>query len=149
MMLAGKVANRPMGLLEPACIQLRDGRIVMLMRAQWDKCLWRSESVDNGRTWTDAVPTDIPNPSTMPFLLRLADGRIALINNNSEKTRDPLSIWISNDEMESWCLKEDVLFGGRLSYPYGIILKDNGFVFVYDHNRRQMRFVEVEVPARH
>lgn len=142
----GKVANRPLGMLEPTCVQLKDGRIAMLMRAQFGKYLWRSDSHDNGRTWSDAWKTDIPNPASLPSVIRLPDGRIALINNNSHKGRDPLSVWVSNDEMESWYLKKDVIAGGMLAYPHAIVLKNGNLVFVYDHNRRQMRFVEVELP---
>jgi len=31
----GRISNRPLGLLEPYCIQLREGRVAMLMRAEW------------------------------------------------------------------------------------------------------------------
>jgi predicted neuraminidase len=147
----GKVCNRPLGLLEPTCIQLKDGRIVMLMRAEFGGFLWRSDSSDNGRTWTEAWQTDIPNPTSLPYLIRLNDGRIALIHNarggvvGANSHRDPLSIWISNDELKSWSLKADVIRGGSLAYPNPKIL-DGRLVFAYDHNRRQVRFVEVTIP---
>ncbi len=142
---AGGVANRPLGLIEPTCLQLKDGRLVMLMRAQYDGYLWRSESRDNGRSWSEAVRTDIANPSTMAHLVRLPDGRIVLIHNHTSKSRrDPLSLWVSDDEMESWYIKADILHGGMMAYPHGLVLADGRLVFVYDHNRRQVRFVEVE-----
>ncbi len=147
----GSINNRPLGLLEPTCIELKDGRIVMLMRAEWSGFLWRAESHDNGRTWSDAWQTDIPNPTSLTHLLRLPDGRIALIHNatggvvGERAKRDPLSIWISDDEMESWSIKADVIHGGQLAYPNGMIL-DGHLVFVYDRDRRQVRFVEVDIP---
>ncbi|HPA47584.1 MAG TPA: sialidase family protein, partial [bacterium] len=147
----GYVANRPLGLLEPTCIQLKDGRIVMLMRAEWGGFLWRADSSDNGRTWTKAWQTDIPNPTSLTHLVRLPDERIALIHNatggivGKRAHRDPLSIWISDDEMESWAIKADVIHGGELAYPNGMILEDR-LVFTYDRDRRQARFVEVEIP---
>ncbi|MBM3187557.1 MAG: exo-alpha-sialidase [Chloroflexi bacterium] len=158
----GYIANRPLGLLEPVCVQLRDGRIVMLMRAEWGGYLWRAESADNGRTWTPAWETDIPNPSSHTSLIRLPDGRIALIHNPTGQKgvfglRNPLSIWISDDEMASWSIREDVIASSgnyrpdnwpagpnRLAYPHAKIL-DGKLVFVYDRNRRDAVFVEVEI----
>ncbi|MFA6243627.1 MAG: sialidase family protein [Candidatus Hydrogenedentales bacterium] len=147
----GAVRNRPLGLLESTVVQLKDGRLVMLMRAEYGGFLWRTESNDNGRTWKDAWQTDIPNPTSLPVLIRLPDGRIALIHNatggvvGQRGNRDPLSIWLSNDEMESWYVKEDVITGGQLAYPCPIIL-DGKLVFSYDRDRRESRFVEVQLP---
>ena len=147
----GHIGNRPGGLLEPTCIQLASGKIVMFIRAEYGGFLWRAESSDNGRTWTDAWQTDIPHPTSLTNLVRLADGRIALIHNanggivGERSARDPLSIWISDDELESWSIQQDVIHGGSLAYPNGRLLEDR-LVFVYDHNRRQVRYVEVDIP---
>jgi predicted neuraminidase len=145
----GHIANRPLGLLEPTCVRLRDGRIVMLMRAEWGGCLWRAESTDDGRTWSEAWETDIPNPSRKPYLIRLSDGRIVLLHNATGQRgvwgrRDPLSIWISDDELASWSIQENVLHGGMLAYPNAIVV-DGRLVFAYDRDRRQAWFVEVDI----
>ena len=145
------VRNRPLGLLESTVVQLKDGRIAMLMRAEYGGFLWRADSRDNGRSWTEAWQTDIPNPTSLAALIRLPDGRIALIHNakggvvGERAVRDPLSIWLSDDEMESWSVKENVITGGMLAYPCPLIV-DGRLVFSSDHNRRQSRFVEVELP---
>jgi predicted neuraminidase len=147
----GTISNRPLGLLEPTCVQLKNGHIAMLMRAEFGGYLWRSESSDNGRTWTQAWQTDIPNPTSLASLIRLSDGRIALLHNptggeiGARSPRDPLSIWISTDELQTWTIKEDVIHGGSLAYPHPTIL-DGGLVFAYDHNRRQIRYVETRIP---
>ena len=154
MVESGGIRNRPLGLLESTAVQLKDGRVAMLMRAEYGGFLWRADSSDNGRTWTDAWQTDIPNPTALAALIRLPDGRIALIHNacggvvGQRAARDPLSIWLSEDEMESWSVKADVITGGQLAYPCPIIL-DGRLVFAYDHNRRQARFVEVDLPPVH
>ena len=150
----GLIANRPLGLLESTIVEASDGRTIMLMRAEWGGFLWRAESSDRGRTWTDAWETDIPNPTTKAALTKLPDGRIVLIHNaaggvrGKSVERDPLSIWVSDDDMETWCIKEDVITGGALAYPDPEVLSDGRLVFAYDHNRRQTRFVEVEIPAK-
>lgn len=147
----GGIRNRPLGLLESTAVQLKDGHIAMLMRAEYGGFLWRTESADQGRTWSEAWQTDIPNPTSLPALIRLADGRIALIHNatggvvGQRAARDPLSIWLSNDEMASWYTKADVITRGQLAYPCPILL-DGRLVFSYDRNRREARFVTVELP---
>lgn len=146
------IRNRPLGLLESTVVQLKDGRLVMLMRAEYGGFLWRAESRDNGRTWSEAWQTDIPNPTSLAALIRLPDGRIALIHNTSggivgkNDKRDPLSIWLSNDEMNSWYIKEDIITGGQLAYPCPLII-DGQLAFSYDRNRRESRFVTVQLPT--
>lgn len=156
----GHVANRPLGLLEPTCVQLKDGRVVMLMRAEYGGRLWRADSTDNGRTWTEAWETDIPNPSALSCLIRLPDGRIALFHNPVGQKgacgpRSPLSIWISDDEMGSWADKQDLVATRDnprpagwapgldvLAYPCALLV-DGQLVCVYDRNRRQTMFLEL------
>lgn len=150
--LHGRIDNRPLGLIENTVAEMSDGRLVMLMRAEWGGFLWRSDSTDHGRTWTPAWQTDIPNAGSLVHLLRLNDGRIALLHNPTsgevgrKGPRDPLSLWISDDDMQSWSYQEDILTGGALAYPNALQMDDETLVFVYDHDRRQTRFVAVKLP---
>lgn len=145
----GGVSNRPLGLLEPTFCELAGGRLVMLMRAEWGGFLWQSESRDKGFTWENAWQTDIPNPSSMPHMRRLPDGRIVLFHNNCcgqpgvFGSRDPLSIWVSKDGMKSWYIKEDIKMGGHAAYPNSLLLADGRLVFAYNFNRREVRFAEL------
>ncbi len=149
--MLGRVDDRPLYLGEPTIIELKSGRLVMLMRAEWGGYLWRSDSDDGGYTWSKAYETDIKNPSTLANLLRLPNGRIALFHNDcggergKRARRDPLSIWVSDDEMESWYIKEDVAFGGAFSYPAPLTLSNGKVAFAYDLNRRFSVFTEVEI----
>lgn len=146
----GRITNRPLGLLEPAIVRFRDGTLVMLMRAEWGGYLWRAESSDDGYNWTSAWQTDIRNPTSLIQLVRLSDGRIALLHNDSggevgrKSKRDPLSVWISDDEMKSWKVRLDVAAGGQLAYPNGIVTRDGSMVLVYDRNRREVRLIRLE-----
>ncbi len=45
--------------------------------------------------------------------------------------------------MKTWPIQEDVIHGGQLAYPNGLIL-DGKLAFAYDRDRRQIRFVEVD-----
>jgi hypothetical protein len=149
----GLINNRPLGLIEPTVAEMSDGRLVMLMRAEWGGFLWRADSEDGGITWSDAWQTDIPNAGSLVHLLRLTDGRHALLHNptsgvvGQKGRRDPLSLWISDDDLQTWTIREDLLTGGQLAYPNAIQIDPNTLHFVYDHDRRQVRFVKVHIPS--
>ena len=93
---------------EPHVVELRDGTVAMLIRADKDGWLWRSDSHDGGRTWSAPGRTEIPNPASKVSLLRLDDGRIALVHNPNSAARDPLALWISADEMRTWPIQVEL-----------------------------------------
>jgi hypothetical protein len=134
---------------EPTIAELSDGRLVMLLRVCGTGYLWRSESANGGKTWSEAVRTDIPNPSNKPKLISLDDGRIALIHTPNPKVgfenRNPLSVWVSDDDLQTFRAKLDVTdFPGCYCYPDGIY--ENGSVlFTIEYNRHDILFVEQEV----
>jgi hypothetical protein len=134
-------------LIEPKIIELSNGHIAMLIRSQQDDWLWRSDSVDGGNSWTEAVKTDIPNPSAKVKLLKSQDGRIFLLHNPSNSLdgkparRNPLSLWVSNDDMKTWNVKVDLVWNDTedvsqmrsLNYPEGYIDEERGeLVFVWE-----------------
>ncbi|MHB1354855.1 MAG: exo-alpha-sialidase [Anaerolineae bacterium] len=134
---------------EPTLAQLSDGRIVMLLRVDGSGCLWRSESRDLGRTWTEAVKTDIPNPGNKPKLIPMKDGRVALIHtpnpNPGFSNRYPLSLWISDDDLASFRDKRVVTdFPGNYCYPDGFF-EYGHILFTIEINRRDILFVDCEV----
>ncbi len=134
---------------EPTLAQLSDGTIVMLLRVDGSGCLWRSESKDNGRTWTEAVRTDIPNPGNKPKLISIPDGRHALIHTPNPvpgfNNRHPLSMWISDDDLVTFGDKRLVTdFPGNYCYPDGFF--ENGHIlFSIEINRHEILFFDCEV----
>lgn len=97
---------------EPAILELKDGRLWMLMRTQTG-FLYESYSGDKGTTWTNARPSRFHCSTSPPMLSRLADGRIIVIWNNYEMPprhngagvyggRDSLHAAISDDEGKTW-----------------------------------------------
>jgi predicted neuraminidase len=141
-------------------VELRDGRLVMLARADGTGCLWRSESTDRGRTWSELVRTDIPNPGSKFRLFRLRDGRIVLLHNPNPLTshpnskhyaqcnRNPLALWVSEDDLESWASQRVVVdFPGHLAYPDGVVDEAEEFVhFVFDYNRHDVIYYGARLP---
>jgi predicted neuraminidase len=134
-------------------VELSDGSLAMLMRVDKTGFIYRTDSFDNGMKWSKPYATNIPNPGAKFRLFKLRDGRIILINNpNNIKyapylfhgvCRNPLSMWISNDDMKSWYLKRDLItFPGRLSYPDGFIDEKEEYVhFTFDYNRHDVIYV--------
>lgn len=134
---------------EPTLAELSDQTIVMLLRVNGTGYLWRSESKDFGRTWTEPTVTDIPNPGNKPKLLNLPDGRIALINTPNSGSgmfaRNPLAVWISSDDMKTW---EDrrVISDVPLCYCYPDGFYEDGHIlFTIELNRHEILFVDIEV----
>lgn len=133
---------------EPTLAVLPNGNIAMLIRADGQGALYRSESADGGETWSAFERTDIPNPNNKPKLLNLPDGRIALIHTPDGrigfKYRHPLSVWVSEDGLKTFAYKKDIVdFPGWLSYPDGIYDETDGRIkFAFELNRHDVYFVD-------
>jgi len=57
---------------------------------------------DGGKSWSSTVSTMLSNPDSAISGLRLNDGSVLVVLNNSETGRDSLSLAISQDEGGSW-----------------------------------------------
>lgn len=136
---------------EPTVAELSDGTLVMLLRVDGTGRLFKAVSCDGGKTWGKLEKTEIKNPGNKPKLIRLSNGKIALINTFNEKLgwegRQPLSVWISDDDMNTWKYKRDIVkFDGRLSYPDGVLSPDGKHIlFSFDFNRHDIYFVNHEI----
>ena len=116
---------------ENAIAELEGSNLAMLIRGDTTNRLWRSDSADGGRTWSDPVVTDIMNPGSKPRIINLPGGRTVLLNNPSEKDysdveagthayRTPLDMWVSRDGMRTWYLKTTLVQAPSLGqYPDG------------------------------
>lgn len=122
---------------EPKIVELSDGSIALLTRELEDGWLWQSRSADQGETWSPIQRSNIPNPSSKVKLLRASDGRIFLLHNpsgNQQKhnnpnnplkwgRRNPLSLWVSDDDMQTWRVQIDLVSDPErnLNYPDGFL----------------------------
>jgi hypothetical protein len=94
-------ANEPMGADEPALVELRDGRVFMIARTGGPRP-YEATSTDGGRTWTQPRPSRFPGHNTPSALLRLRDGAILRVWDNSTGNRYPLVASVSTDECRTW-----------------------------------------------
>ncbi|HUE72902.1 MAG TPA: sialidase family protein [Pirellulaceae bacterium] len=99
------------GACEPTIIELKDGRIWMLIRTQAGY-LYESFSED-GVNWSEAKQSRFPSSNSPAFPIRLADGRIVVFWNNCVMPprvdgqgvyagRDALHAAISDDDGKTW-----------------------------------------------
>jgi hypothetical protein len=94
------------GIIEPIALELKDGRVWLLLRTQLGR-FFESFSED-GATWTKPTPTGIFSSDSPPSLTRLTDGRIVMLWNNclrfayAQGGRHLLHAAISADEGRTW-----------------------------------------------
>jgi len=94
------------GAVEPIVLQLKDGRVWMLIRTQMGR-FYESFSSD-GITWSAPRPTSIISSDSPAGLLRLKDGRILLLWNDCQRYpyayggRQVLQGAVSADEGKTW-----------------------------------------------
>lgn len=91
--------------LQPVILVQDSARAVALMRHAEDggaPRAWRSATADGGRTWSAVEATDLANPNSALSALRLDDGRLLAVANDTEDERLRLSLLVSADEGRSW-----------------------------------------------
>ena len=133
---------------EPTVAELSDGRLAMIMRRCRTWHLWYTESADGGRTWSETVQLDIPNPGNKSRLIKCGD-KIALIHTPNPVAgsvdRCPLALWISDDDMKTWKYKTVLTdFPGDFEYSDGFY-EDGHILFTIEHNRHTILFFDVEL----
>ena len=86
---------------EPTVVQLENGDLHMVFRT-YDERPWETVSHDNGQSWEQPSPSHCYGHNSPSDLLRLHDGSILRVWDNSPTSRFPLVASISSDECRSW-----------------------------------------------
>jgi predicted neuraminidase len=118
-------ASGPMvgyGPIQPTIARKKDGTLVSYMRDSGGtpNRVLVSSSQDDGETWSPAVDSDIPNPSSSLEVIVLTDGRWVMIYNDKEDGRHSLALSMSDDEGKTWAWKRclEISEGRTGSYAY-------------------------------
>ena len=143
--------KRPIDCIQPSFLQLKDGRLQVLMRTRNGK-IATSYSSDEGQTWEPVTLTDVPNNQSGTDAVTLRDGRHVLIYNNFETLpgtkkgpRTPLSLAVSDDDGKTWrhvlTLEDSPV--GQYSYPSIIEGRDGTLHMVYTWRRKRVAYKQV------
>lgn len=139
------VSSQLFGIIQPALFFTKKGTIRLVCRSHQIGAICTAESSDEGRTWTAAKATHLPNPNSAVDAINIKDGRVILIYNHSKETRYPLNIAVSQDGGESWEMK--VILEqeeGEYSYPCVIQTEDGKIHVSYTWNRKKIKHVVLD-----
>jgi predicted neuraminidase len=130
------------GIIQPSVVPLGGAHLRLYARSTAKTArVSVADSYDNGVTWTQARPLDVPNPNSGIDAVALKDGRVVLIYNNTTSGRTPLNLAVSSDgeHFKMFYTLEDA--PGEDSYP-AIIQSSNGDIYMtYTWDRRSIEFV--------
>ena len=135
----------PRGNIQPAVVQLDDGRLIAYCRRGGDYdpktvgYIVRSESHDGGRTWSEGKDSAFPNPNAAVDFLKLRSGRLLLIFNDSMNRRTPLTAALSSDQDRTWPIRRNIREGdGDFGYPSAFQARDGRIHLVFTSERRSV-----------
>lgn len=88
------------GAVHMTIVPLDGNEMVAFYRRRQSDFVHRSESHDGGHTWSEPAPTDVPNNNSSINVIRLADGRLAMVCNPASAATSPDRRTSLYDEIE-------------------------------------------------
>lgn len=134
------------GVIQPSLWEGEAGKVHMLLRSS-EGYVYRADSSDYGKTWSDAYKTELPNNNSGLDLVKAPfDNNLYLVCNPVQTNwgmRSPLSLLKSTDDGETWQKLCDLESEpGEFSYP-AIIANAEGLTITYTWNRQNIACVQV------
>ncbi|MBI3684221.1 MAG: exo-alpha-sialidase [Acidobacteria bacterium] len=143
-MESNRIRSR-IGNIQPAGVEISPGRLIAYCRRGGgygptkDGWLVRAESHDGGRTWSEGQESAFPNPNAAVDFLKLRNGHLLLVYNDSMTRRTPLSVAISADNDKTYPYRRNIAEGaGDFAYPFAIQTSDDRIHVVYTSDRRSV-----------
>jgi len=137
-------AKEVIGIIQPSVVSLGEHHLRFYARVHSKaNRIAISDSLDDGRTWSQAHLIALPNPNSGIDAVRLKEGRIILIFNNSYNTRTPLNLAVSKDGEHFKIFKTLEDSPGQYSYPAIIQATNGDLLMTYSWRRETIKFVRV------
>lgn len=134
--------GKPYGIIQPSLIDMGHRHIRLYARStETIGKICQSESFDNGLVWSSAKATPLANPNSGIDAVRLRDGRLVMVYNNTTSGRTPLNIAVSADGDEWHNFYNLETAPGEYSYPALIQARNGDLLITYIWNRVNIRFV--------
>lgn len=133
-------------MIQPTLWQSKDGSVHMLTRTKVGK-IYRSDSFDNGKTWSKAYPTSLSNNNSGIDLDTDDSGRIFLVCNpyGLPGVRTPLSLFVSTDDGKTFTRIKNFEVGlGEYSYP-AIVVKGDTVHVTYTYERDYIVYWQIKM----
>jgi predicted neuraminidase len=134
----------PYGIIQPAIVSLGGTHLRFYTRSTSNIgfiCI--ADSFDGGVTWTEARRTNIPNPNSGIDAVKLRDGRIILVYNNTRTGRSPLNLAVSADGEYFKMFATLESDPGEFSYPAIVQGSDGDLHITYTWNRTRIKYVRI------
>jgi predicted neuraminidase len=135
------------GIIQPSLWESQEGHVHMLCRSTRGY-IYRSDSIDFGKTWCESYPISLPNNNSGIDVVRMENGTLALVYNpvsGNWSARTPLTISFSEDNGITWAdhyhLETE---SGEFSYP-AIITEGNELFITYTVNRNNIAFSHLKL----
>lgn len=101
------IPGKKFGAVEPTLFVGEANTLKLLCRDRSHKVgglgwVWKAESNDGGKSWSELKKTELPNPDSAIDVLALSKENILLFYNHSQTHRYPLSIAKSIDSGNTW-----------------------------------------------
>jgi len=135
-------------LAQPTVTRLQDGSLFGFHRDRQAMHLYSQTSTDDGKTWSKARQTELPNNNSGIQVTTTRTGALALVFNNLQGgPRTPISLAISEDNGATWPYVRDLdtLYPGDFSYPSIIEGSDGLLHITYTYHRETIKYVRVSV----
>ena len=141
------MSNGTRGGLQPSVVMTDEQKAVAFLRFNGDepRRILRTMTEDAGQAWVAPIKTDLPNPDSAVSAIRLADGRLLIVFNNSTEDRHILSMAVSSDLGVSWKVvhnfEDGKNAGDEFSYPYLTQTCGGEIHLVYTWQRKKIKHV--------
>ncbi len=133
-----------LGNLQPAVVAITDSDLVCYCRRGGgyepisDGYIVRAESHDGGRTWSPGTDSPFPNPNAAVEFIKLQNGHLLLVYNESMTERTPLTVAISTDNDKTYPYRRNIAEGpNSFAYPVAIQTEDGKIHVIYTTDERK------------